>query len=191
MKIKFVILMAVTLMSGAIYAQDSKPNRLALSTGFGTPNRFSDYATVKLPIHLSYERAGAFNLLPEYIYVGGYVRYAKIDYEFTAIYGINITYNYNLIGFGGRATVDIARAIDVLSGSEVMPKFLALYGGAQIGYDIITISDDDYESNSMESEGRIEPFVGAGVNLGQTFGLHVEFGNTSAAIVTLGANLKF
>lgn len=198
-------------MSVAIYAQKNsdtthlsgKVSRLSLFTGTGTPLRFLNVfeeTRLNVPVLLTFEKNRVFDVLPDFVFVGGYVRYANFTTIDEDILGKETNrFNWSMFGVGTRWKVDIMEAINSHKRRMNKPevgKWVNFYGGCQIGMDFLIVPENETviisSSNSAETKRdfRFDLFLGVGIYANEKLSFQFELGRTSPATFTIGASYK-
>ena len=145
-KVIFLAVMAVMAFS-PMYAQQFGVGSNAVNLGVGFGSALGGMGTGRPAISASYER-GIWEAGPGVISLGGYVGNTGYTYKSG---GEKYSWNYTIVG---------ARGAYHYTGLTSVPE-LDLYGGAMVGYNVVSYSGSDLYSGNYGSGVEFSLFAGA------------------------------
>ncbi len=171
MKKSFILVAALSLVSFLSNAQSFKDGDklLNLGLGLGSPYFGSGY-TSSLPVNptITYEKG-----ISNEISVGGTVSYASAKLK-------SYDLKYNAFYLGARGSYHFSSNVKT-----------DLYGGAGLGYVVVSLADSEYGSYGAASGVGYSLFVGGRYYFTNATALYGELGYGSLSILNVGVTLKF
>jgi hypothetical protein len=160
-------------------AYSNGDNLLNIGIGFGSPYFGSGYSA-SLPVNptVSFEHG-----VTDAISVGAELSYASSKYSYNIVgsaYSFKESATY--IGVRGSYHLDNVLSID--------PKF-DLYGGASLGYVIVSVSDNQGYSASAASGAGFGVFAGGKYFFQSSLAIYAELGYQSLSVLNAGIAFKF
>lgn len=174
-KLFFLAVMAVMAFS-PMYAQQFNVGTSAVNVGVGFGTSLAGTGTARPAVSASYEY-GLWEAGPGVISLGGYVGNTGYNYKWN---GGKYSWNYTIVG---------ARSAYHFNGITSVPQ-LDPYGGAMIGYNIVSYSGSDDYSNSYGSGLEFSLFVGARWFFTDNVAAFAELGY-GVSYLNLGVAFKF
>lgn len=178
------LLIASTMLTMAQKSSNSfssSDNLLNVGFGVGSPFFGAGYSS-SLPINptISYEHG-----VTDEISVGAQLSYASSKYSYNyGVFGGAGTIKYNATYFGARGSYHLNDIIDLDS------KF-DLYGGASLGYVVVSVSDSQSASGAAVSGAGYGLFGGGKYFFSPSAGVYAELGYQSLSFLNVGVTLKF
>jgi hypothetical protein len=173
-------------------------SQFSMNTGFGGLKRYlsGDETNWSTPVLLFLEKSGKLgnlDMVPNYVYYGGYFRWSKQEYTYRSIFTGEPIYTAEstILGFGVRGSISVLPALKDLAGKPMSGTGpIDLYAGFQAGYDIVmheNLGVYNYYYGSNYSSGlRVAPFIGGRFYPTKWFGVHAELGTTANRWLTVG-----
>jgi len=160
-------------------AYNNGDNLLNVGIGFGSPFFGSGYSA-SLPVNpiVSYERG-----ITNEISVGGTLSYASSKYDYS-ILGSAYTFKESATYLGIRGSYHLNHILKV-------DKKFDVYGGASLGYVIVSVSDNQGYSGSAASGAGFGVFAGGRYYFQQSLGIYAELGYQSLSVLNAGITFKF
>jgi hypothetical protein len=151
---------------------------LNVGIGIGSPFFGSGYSS-SLPVNpsISFEKG-----ITDKISVGGQVAYASSKYD-VDLPGTNYSFKQNAFYIGARGSYHLNELL------ELDPKF-DVYGGASLGYVIVSVSNNQGFNGTTGSGIGFGLFAGGKYNLSNTTGLFAELGYQSLGLLNIGVSFK-
>ena len=154
-------------------------NLLNIGIGVGSPFFGSGYSA-SIPVNptITYEKG-----VTDAISVGATFSYASSKYtysDFTSDY----TLKESAIYIGARGSYHFNQLIN-------LDNNLDLYGGASLGYVIVSVSDNQGDSAAAASAAGFGLFAGAKYFFAPTTGIYAELGYESLSYLNIGITFKF
>jgi len=174
-KVIFLAVMAVMAFS-PIYAQQFSVGSNAVNLGIGFGTALGGMGTGRPAISASFER-GIWEAGPGVISLGGYIGNTGFTYKSG---GEKYTWNYTIIG---------ARGAYHFTGLTSVPQFDP-YGGAMVGYNIVSYSGSDEFSNAYGSAVEFSLFAGARWFFTENIAAFAEVGY-GVSYLNAGISFKF
>ena len=170
-----VISSAVMAQKGSAYSNGD--NLVNIGIGLGTPFFGSGYSS-SLPINpsFSYEKG-----VTDVISVGGQLSYASAKYNDPFD---DYRFKENAFYIGARGSYHFNQALDLDS------RF-AVYGGASLGYVVVSVSDNTGFSGSAASDLGFGLFAGGKYYIQEGTAIYAELGYQSLAFLNIGVAFKF
>lgn len=177
-KMKKVIFLAVMAVLGLspMYAQQMNVGSNAANLGIGFGSSLNGLGSGRPAISASFER-GLWEAGPGVISLGAYVGNTGYTYKSS---GYKYKWNYTIVG---------ARGAYHFNGITSVPQ-LDPYGGAMIGYNIVSYSGSDEYSGSYGSGMEFSLFVGSRWFFTDNIAAFVELGY-GVSYLNLGIAFKF
>lgn len=180
----FMALATVAMAQKVTNAYSKTDNLLNVGIGIGSPFFGSGYSA-SLPVNptISYEHG-----VTEEISIGGQLSYAssKINYN-AGYYGyVPSSIKYSATYIGARGSYHLNEILDLDS------KF-DLYGGASLGYVVLTVSDSSsgYSASALGSAVGFGAFAGGKYFFSPKTGVYAELGYQSLSFLSVGVAFKF
>lgn len=173
------------MTGSAAFAQSSSFNKgdnlLHIGIGVGSPFFGSGYST-SLPVNpsVSFEHG-----LSEAISVGGQLSYAsyKYSYNLGSLYGGNYTFKESATYAGIRGSYHLNEALG-------LDKPWDCYGGASLGYVIVSASDNMGYSAAAGSALGFGLYAGGKYYFSSRTGVYAEAGYQSLSYLNIGITFK-
>lgn len=160
-------------------AYNSSDNLLNVGIGLGSPF-FGSGCSSSLPVNptLSYEHG-----VTDEISIGGQLFYASSKFNY-AYFGSAYSFKENATYIGARGSYHLNDILDLDSKFDV-------YGGASVGYVIVSVSDNTGYSGSVASAVGFGAFAGGKYFFSPKTGVYAELGYQSLSFLNVGLAFKF
>lgn len=154
-------------------------NLLNIGIGFGSPFFGAGYSA-SLPINpiVSFEHG-----FTDEISAGGTISYASSKYNYNLL-GSGYTFKENATFIGARGSYHFNDLLDI-------DKKFDVYGGATVGYVIVSVSDNQGYSGSAASTAGVGVFAGGKYYFQSNIAIYAELGYQSLSVLNAGITLKF
>lgn len=178
------ILMVVIICSvgsaqttNAVFSKDD--NLLNIGIGLGSPFFGAGYSS-SFPVNptIAYERG-----ITDAISVGGTLSYASSKYNYDLM-GSAYNFKENAFFIGARGSYHFNQLVN-------LGENIDWYGGASLGYVIVSVSDNQGYSGSAGSSAGLGIFGGIKYYFQPGIGVYGELGYQSLAVLNIGVAFKF
>jgi len=148
--------------------------------GIGTPFFGSGYSS-SLPVNptISYERG-----ITDQISVGAQLSYASSKYSFDDGFGDDYSFTESAVYVGARGSYHFGEQLGLDSKFDV-------YGGVSAGYVVVTVSDNEGDSDTGTSKPGFGAFAGGKYFFQPKLGVYAEVGYQSLSYLNIGLAFKF
>lgn len=184
MKKTLLAILLLTTICLSTKAQSISPfkkgdNLLNVGIGLGSPFFGSGYSA-SLPFNptISFEKG-----VSDEISVGGQLSYASSKYSF-GYFGYDYSFKLNAIYIGARGSYHLNEVF------EIDDDRFDIYGGASLGYVIVSVNDNEGYGNAAGSAFGYGAFAGGKYYLKPKMALYAELGYQSLSYLNIGISFK-
>lgn|ERR1700744_4470180 len=174
----FVVITSAAMAQGGGSAFNNGDNLVNIGIGIGTPFFGSGYSS-SLPINpsFSYEKG-----VTDAISVGGQLSFASSKFDDRPY--SDYTFKESAFYIGARGSYHFNQDLNLDSRFD-------LYGGASLGYVIVSVSDNTGYSGSAASDLGFGLFAGGKYYFQENTAVYAELGYQSLAFLNIGVAFKF
>jgi hypothetical protein len=175
----FSIITTVATAQKSTGAYNPGDNLFNIGIGIGSPFFGTGYSA-SLPINpsISYERG-----ITDEISVGGQLSYASSKYAYS-FFGSAYSFKESATYVGARGSYHLNDILD-------LDKKFDVYGGASLGYVIVSVSDNQGYTGSAASAVGFGAFAGGKYYFASNTAVYAELGYQSLSFLNIGVSFKF
>jgi len=174
-----MVVTTIAMAQKSTNGYSSSDNLLNVGLGLGSPFFGTGYSA-SLPVNptISYEHG-----VTEEISIGGQLSYASSKFNY-AYFGSAYSFKESATYIGARGSYHLGDILDLDSKFDV-------YGGASLGYVIVSVSDNTGYSGSAASAIGFGAFAGGKYFFSAKTGVYTELGYQSLSFLNVGLAFKF